>query len=79
MKSISLATMALLGLVNVASGTATPSYLRDFSTTTPTFPYYFANKMAQPSSNQKTTVQALATTALGGYNCVRNGFIFAFP
>ena len=32
-----------------------------------------------PSSSQKTTIQALATTALGGYNCVRNGYLFAFP
>ena len=32
-----------------------------------------------PASAEKATVQALSTTALGGYSCVRNGFIFVHP
>ena len=40
---------------------------------------YASNALAMPGSSQKTTIQALATTSLGGYNCVRNGYTFVHP
>jgi hypothetical protein len=66
----SFAVMCLLGLVN---STATPGYKRNDDETTTTFPLYY-DGIATATSIADAQV---FSTDIGGYACIRNGYIFA--